>query len=154
MFRIAMMVWIAVILQGCNIDSEYRALHAMGNDGERVWAFLQVNVQEEEDGVESYYYFAQISQTIYQGISRNELSEGFLLLENVRYWGNDDLIYDYKDIEYSGEIVFRIEDVQRISLINSEPVVGLGYEQYELQENAAHSEDAPVEDTGGEELPL
>lgn len=154
MFRVVMIVWMVAMLQGCNIDSEYRALHAMGDDDQRVWAFLQINVQEEEDGVESYYYFAQISQTLYQGISRNQLSEGFLRLENVRYWGNDDLIYDYKDIEYTGEIVFRIEDIQRISLINNEPVVGLGYEQYEAQESASESETVSVEGVSDEALPL
>ena len=109
----------------------------MNNDAERVWAFLQVNVPEEESGVESYYYFAQISETLYQGVSQNQILEGFILLENVRYWGTDDLIYDYKDIEYAGEIVFRIEDIKRISLVNKEPVVGMGYEQYQTEEELA-----------------
>ncbi len=137
MTRLLVVASIVIFLQGCNIDSEYRALHAMKNDSERVWAFLQVNVPEEGTAVESYYYFAQISETLYQGVSQNQISEGFILLENVRYWGTDDLIYDYKDVEYTGEIVFRIEDIKRISLVNKEPIVGLGYEQYQTEQELA-----------------
>ena len=123
-------------LSACNIDSEYRALHAMGNDGKKVWAFMQFNVQEEEDGLESYYYYAEISESLFRSISTNQITEGFMLLENVKYWGQDDLIYDYRDIEYSGEIVFRIEDIKRISLVNRAPEVGRGYEQFEEQSNS------------------
>lgn len=146
MNRLLVSACFIVLLQGCNIDSEYRALHEMNNDGERVWAFLHLNVPEEKDGLESYYYFAEISEALYQSVSQNRITEGFILLENVRYWGTDDLIYDYKDVEYSGEIVFRIEDIKRISLVNSEPKVGLGYEQYEESEEliAEPLEAAPV----------
>ncbi len=135
MIRILTVVGLVVLMQGCNIDSEYRALHALENDDQKLWAFLQINVPEGMDAVESYYYFAEISETVYQGITSNQLTEGFMLLENVRYWGNDDRIYDYKDIEYTGEIVFRIEDVKRISLVNKAPVIGMGYEQYEAEKN-------------------
>ncbi len=146
MIRIIAAVGLMVLLQGCNIDSEYRALHAMENDDQKLWAFLQINVPEGMDAVESYYYFAQISETVYQGVASNQLTEGFMLLENVRYWGNDDRIYDYKDIEYTGEIVFRIEDVKRISLVNKAPVIGMGYEQYEAENSEVESSaDAPEE---------
>lgn len=144
MNRLLVLTCLIVLLQGCNIDSEYRALYAMGDDGERVWAFLHLNVPEEQDGLESYYYFAEISQALYQSVSQNQITEGFILLENVRYWGTDDLIYDYKDVEYSGEIVFRIEDIKRISLVNNEPKIGMGYEQYEaVEEQSAQSDQSP-----------
>lgn len=131
-------MFILMTLFGCNVQSEVNAINSM-RDTNKIWVFAQFNVQEENDGLESYYYYAQISKKLYDHISYNEIDAGFILLENVRYWGGDDLIYDYKDIEFSGEIIMRVENIARLSLVNKEPIAGKGAEQFE---------DAVVEGSG------
>ncbi|TLU64681.1 hypothetical protein FE810_11400 [Thalassotalea litorea] len=119
-----------LLLSACSLEEEATALSANGQQP-KIWVFTQFNVPEEGDEIESYYYYAQVSKAIYQKIGDNQLNSGFILLENVKYWGDGDLIHDYKDIENSGELVFRIEDIAKIDRVNSEPQVGLGYEQFE-----------------------
>lgn len=130
MFKKITLLAIALLLSACSLDEEASALAANGKQP-KVWVFAQFNVVEEGDELESYYYYAQISRAIYQQISQNQLNSGFILLENVKYWGSGDVIHDYKDIENSGELVFRIEDIAKLDRVNVEPKVGVGYEQFE-----------------------
>jgi len=58
---------------------------------------------------------------LYQRIADNEIQSGFILLENVKFWCTDDLVHDYADNELSGELIFPIEDIHRIELINQRP---------------------------------
>ncbi len=139
---------IFLVLIGCNAESEINSFRAM-NDSEKIWVFSQLNVREETDDLESYYYYAKISKSIYDAISNNEVQQGFILLEDVKYWGNDDLIYDYQDMENTGDIVFRIEDVVRLNPVNFEPIAGKGLEQF--QENTV---DAPSDAAPFEPIPL
>lgn len=119
-------------MMGCDQKQEITALQAHF-DEEKVWVFIQFNVREETNGLESYYYYAEISKNIYSQMSQNQLNKGFILLENVKYWSEDDLIYNYADIENTGELLFRIEDIYKVDLINVEPIVGRGTEQFELK---------------------
>ena len=120
---------VALAFVGCDAKSEIAALSAMSGN-EKVWIFAQFNVREEKDGLESYYYYGKVSKSLYEAISRNNINKGFVLLEDAKYWGNNDLIYEYKDIENSGDIVFRIENIAKINLVNIEPIVGKGLEQF------------------------
>lgn len=130
---------ILMSLIGCDVQSEARAINSM-MDKDKVWVFAQFNVREESDGLESYYYFGQMSKKLYDSIAFNEIESGFILLESVKYWGAEDLIYDYKDVEKSGEIIFRIENIVKVSLVNIAPVAGKGLEQFEEQEGLEPSE--------------
>jgi hypothetical protein len=133
------------LLIGCDAKSEVSALSAMG-DEEKVWVFAQFNVREDKDGMDSYYYYGMVSKNIYQAIRRNKIHGGFILLERVKYWGDDDLIYEYKDRDFSGEIVFRIEDLVRIRLVRNEPIAGKGSEQFEEKTKKKHKEQVPVQE--------
>ena len=121
-----------LILFGCDLRSEITALSSV-SDQDKEWVFAQFNVREEAEGLESYYYYGQISGNLLELIKHNKISAGFILLENVRYWGDGDLIHDYKDMENSGELVFRIENIVKIETVHTPPIVGKGYEQYEDQ---------------------
>jgi|TARA_B100000745_G_scaffold277906_1_gene208595 hypothetical protein len=118
-----------MMVSACNSE-EIDAFKA-NMDDKQVWVFIQFNVPEENDAIESYYYYGQISGSIYRSISNNKLSRGFILLENVKYWGSDDIIHDFADLENTGEMVFRIEDIKRINLVRKAPTTGQGWEQYE-----------------------
>jgi hypothetical protein len=67
---------------------------------------------------------------LYDDISNNQLSHGFILLRNVKYWGNDDLINSFKSNESYGSLIFRIEDIRKIERIRVEPITGKGQEQF------------------------
>ena len=117
---------------GCNAEQEVQALNSNLNN-EKVWVFAQFNVREEADGLESYYYYAKITKSLYNEISQNKLQKGFIYLESVKYWGENDLIYDYADGENAGELIFRIEDIAKIDLVKVEPIIGKGIEQFDLK---------------------
>lgn len=121
-------------LAGCRAEEEAKALQAKVSK-EQVWTFIHFNVPEEDEGMESYYYFGQIPKSIYQLISTNSLESGFVHVQNMHYWGNDDLIYSYRDQQNNGDMIFRIEDIQTIKLVRKAPVVGRGYEQFEEPKN-------------------
>jgi len=97
----------------------------------RIWGFVQLNVPHEMDEIETYYYYGLIDKHLFHKIADNEINSGFIMLKDVKYWGNDDIIHEYKDGENSGEIMFRIEDIRKIKLINKAPVAGQGEEQFE-----------------------
>ena len=127
--RIILISLALLTLLGCDKNSELDAIKNSLST-EKVWVFTQINVREEADGIDSYYYYGKVSKATYQAISENRLTQGFLLLEEVKYWGNDDLINEYRDYENSGQLVFRIQDIQKIDLINVEPIAGKGIEQF------------------------
>ncbi len=126
---------LVLLLISCKVESEKSAFEA-NMDGEKVWVFSQFNVISEADGMETYYYYGKVAKNMYEGISQNKLNQGFILLQEVKYWGEGDVIYEYKDGENSGELVFRIEDIYKIDLVNKEPVTGVGYEQFEEDQEA------------------
>lgn len=129
----------ALAISGCNIESESSAFQANLTQP-KLWTFIQFNVPEEDGKSEDYYYYGNISKNLYEKISANELESGFLLMEDVKYWGNDDIIHDYRDSENSGDLVFRIEDIKRISRLNKEPETGKGSEQFSEDEDEQEQE--------------
>ncbi len=100
------------------------------NSGNSTWVFMQINVDQEDGEMDSFYYYARISKNLLSRIKNNKTTSGFINLLSVRYWGDDDLLHEYKSEEYSGELVFRIEDIKKIDLVHAEPIVGLGYDQF------------------------
>lgn len=126
------------LIAGCNVGEEASALKENANQ-KKIWAFLQINVPEEDNKLESYYYFGRVSESLYHKISDNRIRRGFILLEDVHYWGDKNLIYQYKDNENQGNLVFRIEDIRRIKRVNKKPVVGKGAEQYDEPVNNLES---------------
>jgi hypothetical protein len=64
-----------------------------------------------------------MAQPMYDKVVNNEVESGFILLKQVRYWGDDDRVHDYKDSEDSGNLIFRIEDLRRVKLINQDPLL-------------------------------
>lgn len=128
----------AVSLMGCNLQSEAQALNSM-RDSEKVWVFAQFNIDQEDDDLETYYYYGLVAKKLYKAIAYNEIESGFMLMEEVKYW-SDDLIHDYEDGESAGELVFRIEDVVKMELIKVEPIAGQGSDQFD------ESVDEPTEE--------
>ena len=91
--------------------------------------------------IEDYYYFAQINESLYEKITDHRIKQGFIVLDNVRYWTNDDTIKSIGDEIYDDEMLFRIEDIRKIDLVKNEPRIGFKYGQ---QEEAVSEKTAPV----------
>jgi len=142
----ALLVLIVTLLMGCDAKNDFSSIGS-NFDGDTVWTFTQFNVLEEDDVINSYYYYGEVSEELYQKISSNQLTTGFILLRNVKYWGNDNLIYEYRSKEEEGSLIFRIEDIQKMELLRIEPIAGKGQEQFEdetpaaiIEENSENSE--------------
>ena len=124
-----------LLLAGCGADQELQSIER-GNLEPSVWVFAQINVPAEEDELESYYYFARVSRALYDDVSQNKLEQGFALLREVHYWDNDDRIRAYRDEADEGELVFRIEDIRKLTLLRRGPVVGLDSTEFEALNTA------------------
>ncbi len=123
MNRCIYLVFLCVFFAGCNLSEEVEAIEANDNS-KRIWIFAQFNVPEEKDALETYFYFGEVPEKLYQKISTNRIKSGFILLENVRYWGKDDKIYELRGKGYSGDVLFRIEDIRKLERVVTEPKVG------------------------------
>lgn len=117
-------------LCACDLRDEVTAV-AANNMQNPVWVFAQFNTPEEGEKIDSYYYYGQVSQDIYTAIAANQLQSGFILLQNAKYWGSDDVIQEFADRHNTGDLIFRIEDIRKIEGVREEPITGRGYEQFE-----------------------
>ncbi|MDH5784791.1 MAG: hypothetical protein OEZ16_04185 [Chromatiales bacterium] len=120
---------IVLLFSGCNAD-EAKAVKANSSD-KKIWTFVQFHIPLKNEQFKDYYYYGKVSEPLYEGIKSNQITSGFILLDDVKYWGDDDLIHEYADGENEGEIVFRIEDIRKIELVNKKPVAGQGTAQFE-----------------------
>ena len=117
-------------LSACNPGDEVEAAKEF-QDGKNIWIFAQINVPKEDNTIEDYYYFARINESLYEKIKDHRIKQGFIVLNNVRYWTNDDTIESIGDEIYADEMIFRIEDIRKIDLVKSEPRIGFKYGQKE-----------------------
>lgn len=124
--RLYVVIILSFFLQACNIGQEVDAI-AETSGGKPIWIYTHINVVSEGDKLDSYYYFGQINESLYEKISNNRIRSGFILLRNVRYWSDQDTIVAYEDEIDDGNLMFRIEDIQRIRRAKSEPVIGFKY---------------------------
>ena len=121
------------LLSACNPGDEVEAAREF-QDGKKIWVFAQINVPKEDNTIEDYYYFAQINESLYEKIKDHRIKQGFIVLEKVRYWTNDDTIKSIGDEIYGDEMLFRIEDIRKVDLVKSEPRIGFKYGQQEKEE--------------------
>ncbi|MEJ2692112.1 MAG: hypothetical protein P8166_03405 [Candidatus Thiodiazotropha sp.] len=135
MRKVCLAIFVAIFVSGCNLDEVQAAKDNISD--KKVWAFIQFNVPFKNDQIEDYYYYGKISKPLYTRIKGNRIKTGFIWLADVKYWGNDDLIHDFADGENKGDVIFRIEDIRRMELVNRKPIAGRGREQFTLKEKVA-----------------
>ena len=117
---------ILISLTACKLGNEIEAVKEM-QDAKKIWIFAQLNVPEENNEIEDYYYFAQINESLYEKIKNQKIKEGFIVFQKTRYWSKDDVIKSIADEIYSDEMLFRIEDIRKIDLVKKEPKIGFSY---------------------------
>jgi hypothetical protein len=128
MTRIFLVLLSLLMLQACNARNEASAIEEL-NIKNPVWVFAHFNVSSEKKGLDSYYYFGQVNESLYNKIANNKLNSGFILMRNVRFWNDNNTIEAYSDPIDGNNLLFRIEDIRRIRRTKTEPVVGYKYEE-------------------------
>lgn len=119
--KIVVSLFVLIALFGC--DEKSSQTSKPSEPVKRVWIFAQFNVPEEGDQIESYWYYGRITDAMYQDLSSNNISEGFIRLADVHFWGNDDKVHPYEDEEFTGEMLFKIEDLRKVTLVKRLPVM-------------------------------
>jgi len=133
------------LLAACNAQDELTAASTI-TSSKRVWVHAQLNVPEEGDVIDSYWYYGRVPEQLVDLISANEIKQGYISFEDVKYWGNDDKLYDYEDDNFTGELVFRIEHIEKLTVLKQEP-------DFSGQSNE-DSDQTPQEETEQEETSI
>lgn len=94
---------------------------------EPVWVYAQFNVPESQEYIESYWYYGLVDGDLFESISNNEITSGFIRLQQARYWNDKDAIELYEDELDSGEITFRIEHLTKFNSMKKPLEEGFSY---------------------------
>ena len=130
--NILVYVLIALSLSACGIGD------ASNKSAEPVWVYAQFNVPEEENYIEPHWYYGRVDGDLARAISSNEVTTGFITLEEVRYWDDNNEIALYEDHIDSGKVTFRIEHLVKFSEMKTSLDEGFSYdESYEIAEDTA-----------------
>ena len=91
-------------------------------DKNTIWVYAQINVPDKE-GIEDYYYYGRINKTIYEQIIDGSRTDGFILFRDLRYWSDGEILKYEDDID-TGDMVFRIEHIMKITIEKKDPYEG------------------------------
>ncbi len=100
---------------------------------EKTWVNITIRY-DSNNGFQFYYYFGQIEESLCDKISKNIIEKGFIKIDNLRYWNDDDKIEVYEDETEPGIKIFRIEDIRKMSVLKGDPVVT--YKKVSLSEKS------------------
>jgi hypothetical protein len=120
-----LLLFIMSFLTSCFVEDGVAVIR-QSIDEDSMWVFIHFNVTEKEV-LEDYYYYGRISSELYDRIIDGEIQEGFIVLRDIRYWDLEDKIQKYEDYAATGTIVFKIQDIARITLQKGDP--------WELEQN-------------------
>ena len=85
MRKVCFAILVAIFVSGCNLDEVQAAKDNISE--KKIWAFIQFNVPFKNDQIEDYYYYGRISEPLYTSIQDNRIRTGFILLTDVKYFG-------------------------------------------------------------------
>ena len=133
----AVSILICLFLSGCKTETKHQTEATQPQ--KHIWVFAQFNVPEENDKIDSYWYYGRMPESLYLEIAANRKQQGFVALTQVHYWGNDDAVHPYEDEEYEGEMLFRIEDLRKVTRVKRLPGIP---EQHDRDLEKIEAEDA------------
>ena len=84
---------VVLLVAGCDMDEANALNDQMGEN--TIWVFAQFNIPQKGREYEDYYYYGKVNEQLYNRIKSNRIQSGFILMEDVMYWGNDDLIHEF-----------------------------------------------------------
>lgn len=123
MKNIILCVSIIVLLSAC--DQMKMSANSYENSQKTVWTYVEI----ESDGKSTdyrYFLFGEMKESLFNDISNNVIESGFFMLASVKYYDNNNVVANYSDDLYTGNMVFRIEDIQIIKKMKKTPLIGIG----------------------------
>ena len=94
------------------------------NSHKTVWTYVEIKSDGESSDYR-YFLFGEMKDNLFNDISNNVIESGFFMLSSVKYYDDNSLVANYSDDLYTGNLVFRIEDIQMIKKMKKAPRVGL-----------------------------
>ncbi|MBJ2172919.1 hypothetical protein JBL43_01635 [Aureibaculum sp. A20] len=88
---------------------------------EKQWVYIELSTISKTDTTD-YFLYGQINKSIINKINDNEGAKGLFVLSNARFTNDDELLELYEDRQLSGELVFKIQDIEEIKFYNDDPV--------------------------------
>ena len=85
------------------------------------WVYIELVTMSKRDTTD-YFYFGQVKKSIINQIDSNEEAKGLFTLSNIRLWNDDDLLELYEDEKLKGSIIFKIQDIQEVTLYKDDPI--------------------------------
>lgn len=122
MRNITILIFFVVVLAAC--DQMKMSANSYENSQKTVWTYVEI----QSDGADSdyrYFLFGEMKESLFDDISNNVIEAGFFMLASVKYYDSNNLVAEYSDDEYTGNLVFRIEDIQMIKQMKKAPKIGI-----------------------------
>jgi len=105
----------SVLCTSCDVNKD------ASNDSNKQWVYVELVTESKKDTSE-YFYYGQVRESLYNDIKRKPDMKGLFVLFNVRYVNNDDLLELYEDDKLSGDLVFRIQDIEELVFYKDDPI--------------------------------
>ena len=119
---IVLILSIVVLLSAC--DQMTNSAKSYENSHKKIWTYVEVK-SEDESSDYRYFLFGEMKENLFIDISNNVIESGFFMLESVKYYDNNNLVANYANDLYTGNLVFRIEDIQMIKKMKKAPLIGI-----------------------------
>ncbi|WP_229792674.1 hypothetical protein, partial [Ulvibacter litoralis] len=107
---------LSTLLTSCDYQKE-KSL----KEQKKQWVYIELTTVSPRDTTD-YFYFGQIKESLIGEIDSNEEKKGLFTLSNIRYWNDDDLLELYEDDKLKGSMIFKIQDIQEITLYKDDPL--------------------------------
>ncbi|MEM6910950.1 MAG: hypothetical protein AAF555_05140 [Verrucomicrobiota bacterium] len=118
----AFLVLTTFIFASCNMEDAVAQIEQT-IDQDTIWVYAQINVPEAGGKIDDYFYYGRISRKLHQEYLDRKVDSGPILFRDVRYWSNEDNFVIYEDETYTGDLVFRIEDIVFVRILKGDPLV-------------------------------
>ena len=112
-----------VLLSAC--DQMTMSAKSYENSHKKIWTYVEIESKGESSDYR-YFLFGEMKENLFNDISNNVIESGFFMLASVKYYDNNNVVANYSDDLYTGNMVFRIEDIQMIKKMKKAPLIGIG----------------------------
>ena len=93
----------------------------INKEPQKEWVYIELVTTSPRDTTD-YFYFGQMKKSIINSINANEEKKGLFTLTNIRLWNDDDLLELYEDEKLKGTIIFKIQDIQEVTIYKDDPI--------------------------------
>ncbi|MGJ8663034.1 MAG: hypothetical protein ACSHWU_05250 [Marinicella sp.] len=122
MKNIILFLVLVVFLSAC--EPMKMSAKSYENSQNTLWTYVEIQSDSDTSDYR-YYLFGEMKENLFNDISNNAIESGFFMLSSVKYYDSNNLVANYSDDLYTGNLVFRIEDITMIKKMKKAPSIGL-----------------------------